>query len=249
MLFYSTCKFINLTNKRNFARIVVASNSLYEVNEMKKVGPALINIVLGILAISVIFANKEGYFIKSTRVSRVTESNILETKKEKKEIAEKENEEKDGQELVEEVLLTPSPNPIIYEGLTMDELSAKLDRSLHSTLSGYGSVFAKESLALGLDPYLSLAIVLHETGCKWNCSTLLKQCNNVGGMKGSPSCNGGSYKSFPTLEEGIRSYLNNLYYNYYQAGLTTPELIGPKYAESPSWVSNVNSYINEIRLS
>mgnify|MGYP002511620479 CR=1 FL=1 len=33
--------------------------------------------------------------------------------------------------------------------------------------------------------YLAVAIVLHETGCKWTCSKLVRECNNVGGMKGS----------------------------------------------------------------
>lgn len=223
---------------------------------MKKVGPALASIVIGVTAITVIFADKEGYFIQSINPSKVTESNQVEIKKEQKgetkktlEVSNQEETPKVENEVVEEVVPTPTPEPIVYEGMTMNELGAKLNRSLGSTLAGYGNVFATESIALGLDPYLALAIVLHETGCKWNCSTLLKQCNNVGGMKGSPGCGGGSYKAFPTLEEGIRSYLDNLYNNYYRVGLTTPEAIGPKYAESTSWAANVHSYINEIRAN
>ncbi|MDD3341872.1 MAG: glucosaminidase domain-containing protein [Bacilli bacterium] len=222
---------------------------------MKKVGPALTSIVIGTLAIIVILTEGNGSLIQTTQSSKVTESNKMETKKEQKEV--KQNTEvvqKVELAKVEEVVTptptpepTPVPEPIVYDGLTENELGAKLNRSLNSTLSGYGSVFASQSLALGLDPYLALAIVLHETGCKWNCSTLLKECNNVGGMKGSPGCGGGSYKAFPTLEAGIRSYLDNLYNNYYRVGLTTPETIGPKYAESRTWVSNVQSYMSEIR--
>lgn len=136
---------------------------------------------------------------------------------------------------------------IVYDGLTLEELSAKLDRSLNSTLSGKGSTFASYSIELGLDPYLALAIVLEETGCKWGCSALVRECNNVGGMKGAPGCWGGSYKAFPTLDEGIKGYLDNLYYNYYAKGLTTPELINPIYAENPAWAGNVNNYINQIK--
>ena len=99
---------------------------------------------------------------------------------------------------------------------------------------------------MGIDPYLAVAISMHETGCKWNCSRLVKACNNVGGMKGSPGC-GGAYASFPTLDEGIRAYMNNLYKNYTSKGLTTPEAMGPKYAGSSTWASNVRSYMNEIR--
>ena len=130
--------------------------------------------------------------------------------------------------------------------LSYDELVAKLNRSLNSTLAGKGDSFAKYATELGIDPYLAVAIVLHETGCKWNCSTLLKQCNNVGGMKGSPGCNGGSYKAFPTLDEGIRAFMTNLYNNYYAKGLTTPETIGPKYAASTTWASQVRAYMREI---
>lgn len=130
--------------------------------------------------------------------------------------------------------------------LSYDELVAKLNRSLNSDLAGKGESFAKYATELGIDPYLAVAIVLHETGCKWNCSTLLKQCNNVGGMKGSPGCNGGSYKAFSTLDEGIRAFMNNLYKNYYAQGLTTPETIGPKYAASTTWASQVRAYMSEI---
>ena len=132
------------------------------------------------------------------------------------------------------------------ESLSYDELVAKLNRSLNSTLAGKGDSFAKYATELGIDPYLAVAIVLHETGCKWNCSTLLKQCNNVGGMKGSPGCNGGSYKAFSSLDEGIKAFMNNLYKNYYAQGLTTPETIGPKYAASSTWASKVRAYMREI---
>lgn len=136
---------------------------------------------------------------------------------------------------------------IVYDGLTLTELSNKLEKSLNSDLSGKGKLFASYSLDLGLDPYLAVAIVLQETGCKWDCSQLVKQCNNVGGIKGAPGCWGGSYKAFPTLDEGIKGYLDNLYYNYYSKGLTTPELINPIYAESKTWASKVNYYISEIK--
>ena len=138
---------------------------------------------------------------------------------------------------------------IVYDGLTLDELSEKLNRSLNSTISGYGSLFASKSIELGLDPYLAVAIVLHETGCSWGCSELVNQCYNVGGQKGAPGCWGGSYKAFNSMEEGINAYLENLYYNYYAIGLTTPETINPKYAESTAWASRVNAYIEKIKAA
>lgn len=140
-------------------------------------------------------------------------------------------------------------NNIVYNGMTMEGLTEKLNRSLTSTLSGTGYLFARKAIELGLDPYLSIAIVLHETGCTWDCSTLVKQCNNVGGMKGYPTCGNGSYKYFPTLEEGINGYMDNLYNNYVAIGLTTPELMNSKYAASPTWATQVNRYIDKIKAS
>ena len=129
----------------------------------------------------------------------------------------------------------------------MGELAEKLNRSLNSTISGKGYLIASYSLQLGIDPYMATAIILHETGCNGTCSSLVRECNNVGGQKGGPSCGGGAYKAYATLDEGIMGYLDNLYRNYYSYGLTTPETIGPKYAASTTWASQVNNYIALIR--
>ena len=146
----------------------------------------------------------------------------------------------------EEVNTVPV-DPIVYDNMTMTQLASKLDKSLNSTISSKGYLIASYSLQLGIDPYLATAIILHETGCNGTCSSLVQKCNNVGGQKGGPSCGGGAYKAYPTLDEGIKGYLDNLYRNYYSKGLNTPELIGPKYAASPTWVSKVNNYINLIK--
>ena len=146
----------------------------------------------------------------------------------------------------EEVSTVPV-DPIVYDGLTMGELADKLNRSLKSTISGKGYLIASYSLQLGIDPYMATAIILHETGCNGTCSRLVRECNNVGGQKGGPSCGGGSYKAYTTLDEGIMGYLDNLYRNYYSYGLTTPETIGPKYAASTTWASQVNNYIALIK--
>ncbi len=138
-------------------------------------------------------------------------------------------------------------DPIVYDGLTMNQLAEKLNRSLNSTISGKGYLIASYSLQLGIDPYMATAIILHETGCNGTCSALVRECNNVGGQKGGPSCGGGAYKAYATLDEGIMGYLDNLYRNYYAVGLTTVETIGPKYAASTTWASKVNNYIALIK--
>ena len=138
---------------------------------------------------------------------------------------------------------------IFYDVFKWYELRYNLDLNFKSTLKGKGRLFAEYSIELGLDPYLAVSIVLLETGCNWECSSLVKQCNNVGGIKGSPGCFGGSYKKFSSLDVGIKSFMDLLYNNYYAKGLTTPEKINPKYAESKTWAQKVNKYIEKIRAS
>lgn len=138
----------------------------------------------------------------------------------------------------------------VYDGLTLEELAAKIDRNLgDGYISGKGLLIANYCLEKGVDPYVATAIMLHETGCRSKCSGLVRQCNNVGGQKGSPGCGGGSYKSFPTLDDGIKGFINNLYKNYYSHGLTTVEQIAPKYAEGSAWPTKINWYVNIIKNS
>lgn len=165
----------------------------------------------------------------------------------------KQSEQKEV-EVIQSVLEVPMSlevvSNIVYDGMTKEELGAKLNRSLKSTLSGYGDKFADLSLEYGVDPYVAVAIVLLETGCNsGRCSSLVRTCNNVGGMKGNPGCGGGSYARFSSLENGIEAFIKNLSLNYYQRGLTTVELIGKKYAESNTWATKVNRYISKIKAN
>lgn len=133
---------------------------------------------------------------------------------------------------------------IVFDGMTLDELSEKIERSLANELSGYGSFIANYSLDKGVDPYLATAIMLHETGCTWGCSNLVKSCNNVGGMKGY-GC--GSYSYFSSLEEGIEKFIDNIYNNYYVYGLDTAYLMGSKYASDPKWSEKVSRHMEKIK--
>ncbi len=145
---------------------------------------------------------------------------------------------------IEIVTLKASSPEIVYDGMTMDQLAAKLDKSLSSNLEGYGHSFAKYSIEYGVDPYLAVAITLHETGCKWTCSSLVRNCNNVGGMRGQ-GCNG--WAAFESLDAGIEAMISNLSRNYVQKGLTTPDTIGPKYAMSQTWAGKITNYMNKIK--
>ena len=138
---------------------------------------------------------------------------------------------------------------IVYDGLTEQQLIDKINKFLSSSLKNKGELYVTYSLEKGVDPYLAVAISMHETGCKWNCSTLVKECNNVGGQVGGPLCNGGSYKKYDTLDEGIKGFIDNIAKNYVQKGLTTAEEMNSKYAADTSWAKKVNKYIDEIKES
>lgn len=178
-------------------------------------------------------------------------TNMIVKDTEVKEEVEKENL------LLKEVVMETAPASVIipprievYEGMTLEELGAKLDRNLGSDIvAGKGLYIATECINKGVDPYVATAILLHETGCKSRCSNLARSCNNFGGQKGSPSCNGGSYKRYNTMEEGLSGYIDNLARNYYSKGLDTVEKIGPKYAEGNTWVGKINWYVGQIRAN
>lgn len=153
--------------------------------------------------------------------------------------------EQADQQIQQKILEEQERSKIVYDNMTMEQLSAKLERSMNSTLNGKGELFATYSIKLGLDPYLALAIVLHETGCSYSCSGLVQTNNNIGGLKGS----NGKYLYFNTIDEGIKGYLDILYKRYYSKGLTTPELMNPVYAQSTTWASRVNWYIKKIKAN
>ncbi|MCI9280031.1 MAG: glucosaminidase domain-containing protein [Bacilli bacterium] len=205
---------------------------------------ALIAIFFGNLLLSAIVMNETKGINNSEPLLMndyllVDSSNNLEALMEKK-VSLFEDDQED--EVVEE--------PVVYLGMTLKELANKLDKNLKSTLTGYGMVFAKYSLKYEVDPYVALAIVLHETGCgSGRCSTLTSSCYNIGGMKGTNKCGSGPYARFRSLEAGIEAFFKNLSSNYYKKGLKTPEQIGKKYAESSTWASRIRFYVNQIQNS
>ena len=230
------------------------------------IGLVVISLATGVLFATNVYNHKtfknienveqkeKSYSIKTVAKEYVPEKLVFLNTQPKEETAtEEENstpleipKEEEKEETKEEVVV--ETDPIVYDGLTLKELTAKLDRNMNSTISGMGYIYASYALEIGIDPYLALAITLHETGCKWECSALVKDCNNVGGQKGGPVCRNG-YKKYDTLEEGIKGYMDNIKKNYYDYGLTTPETMNSKYAASTTWAEKVNKYIDIIKAN
>ena len=208
--------------------------------------------MVGILMISIglmIDQNGETYStfnIKEFDIKNMAASASLLTKDEKKEEAPETNL------LLSEVVMETAPAAIIipprievFEGMTLEEIAAQLEKTLKNDVSGKGMVIAKKCIELGVDPFIATAIIMHETGCgQSQCSSLARNCYNFGGQKG-PGC--GAYRRYYSVDEGLEGMINNLYKNYYAYGLTTVEAIGPKYAEGDTWVGKINWYVNKIR--
>ena len=130
----------------------------------------------------------------------------------------------------------------VYNGMTIEELSVKLNKSLKGVLANQGYLLATRCIELGIDPYLAVAIMLHETGCNASCSRLATVNYNVGGMRGNSG-----WQKFDSIEDGINGFLNNLYKNYYKVGLDTPEKMANKYAGgSTTWAGRIRSYMKNI---
>ncbi len=142
------------------------------------------------------------------------------------------------------------PRVEVYEGQTLEELAARLNRHLgNDIVAGKGELIATESINKGVDPYIVVAIIAQESGCTGSngCSNLARYCYNFGGQKGKPSCNGGAFRQFDTVDEGLVGLINNLSKNYFALGLTTPETIGPKYCEGNEWAGHITWFVNKIR--
>lgn len=131
--------------------------------------------------------------------------------------------------------------------ITVQELDQKLKGK--GVFDGKAAAFIESGTKYKVDPVLVTAIALHETG--QGTSNALRTKNNPGGLMGS---NG--LMVFPTLAAGIDKMTSNLYENYISQGLTTPELIGPKYApigasNDPTglnryWIPTVTKYVNDL---
>ncbi|MEG2229745.1 MAG: glucosaminidase domain-containing protein [Bacilli bacterium] len=203
---------------------------------MEQTKKLLILVVITIAGISLNHINNKN--VVSNQIKKTTDNTIDLIKN----IKETKIEEPTNENLSSPVVYE---DPVLYEGLTKDQVVDKASRMLNGSLTGTSDFFVSYSIEKGVDPLMAIAIVLQETGCYWgNCSSLVNDCYNVGGMMGS---NG--YMCFSSLEEGIRAYIDNLYNNYVSYGLSTPYTMNSKYAADPLWAERVTAYIERIKAA
>ena len=202
----------------------------------------IITSFVGVMMISIGLVLQEKSINSFKMDSLATNTNLIIKRKEN-------NIEREDIQLLKEIKVETTNASLlrqeVFEGMTIDELAEKINRTLKNEISGQGYTIANKCIELGVDPYITTAIIMHETGCGQNsCSNIARNCFNFGGQKGS-GC--GAYKRYNSIEEGLEGMITNLYKNYYAYGLNTVEAIGPRYAESTTWVGKINWYVNKIR--
>ena len=136
--------------------------------------------------------------------------------------------------------MVTSSDAIAFEGKSIAEVGEVLNKTLGGVLSGWGETIARLSMEKGMDPYLLSAISVHETGN--GTSSAARNKYNFGGIM----CSSGLCR-YSSVEDGIVSFVNVVYNNYYSKGLTTAESMNKKYAASSSWATKVNSWYNTIK--
>lgn len=214
----------------------------------------IVSLVLAIvgffmIAVAVFLQNDKSFSVEEVDIKNIASSTNMYVKDT--------NNRENTKSVFEEVEMETTPVAVVipprtevFEGFTLEELGAKIDRNFGDEyIAGKGELIASYCIEKGVNPYIATAIILHETGCGRNCSQLVKVCNNVGGQKGSPRCGNGSFKRFDTLNDGIKGFVDNLYKNYYAYGLTTVEQIAPKYAEGNTWAGKITWFVEKVKNS
>ena len=135
-----------------------------------------------------------------------------------------------------------------YNGEDSKKIINKLEKFLKKTeLEGYGEYIVSSSLKKDINPYLIAGIIMENTNCKVECSIIVKSCNNVGDLNGSPGCFGGKYKKYDYLEDSIDDLVDYIHDKFIDNDLTTPNAIYKKYGKDATWAYKVNSYMDKIK--
>ena len=135
-----------------------------------------------------------------------------------------------------------------YDGESIETIGQKMNKIFDKTqLEGLGEFIAKTSINKSVNPYLIGGIILESTNCKYDCSVLLKQCNNVSGYKDSPGCFGGSYKKYNTKEDSITDLVSRISKDFYTKDVQTPLKMFKSYGKDEVWAFKVNRYMDELK--
>lgn len=135
-----------------------------------------------------------------------------------------------------------------YNGESIETIGKKMESLFKQTdLEGLGEHVSRLSITKSVNPYLIGGIILENTNCRIDCSILLKQCNNVSGLKGTPGCFGGNYKYYNTKEDSVSELVNFISKSYPNLDMQQPYKMYKSYGKNETWAFKVNKYMEELK--
>ena len=135
-----------------------------------------------------------------------------------------------------------------FNGESIEVIGKKIDKYCSKTpLDGYGETIARASIRKSVNPYLISGIILESTNCKVECSVIFKECNNVSGIKGTPGCFGGTYKSYTKIDDAITDIVNEISKNFYTLEMQAPYKMYKNYGKTSSWAFKVSNFMDAIK--
>ena len=137
-----------------------------------------------------------------------------------------------------------------FNGESIEQISNKFEKIFNDTyLSGYGEYMVKNSILKSVNPYLIGGIILESTNCRVDCSILLKQCNNVSGMreKNGSGCFGGTYRQYKSIEDGISDLIKKISTDYYDVEMQSPNKMYQSFGKDGVWAFKVSKHMEDLK--
>jgi hypothetical protein len=156
-----------------------------------------------------------------------------------------------GRDTDKESTLPSEPKPIIvneWNGEKKDAIASKLEKYYKDTyLEGYGEKITASAINRNVDPYLIASIIYVNSKCSVECQPFVRMCNNAGGTSGNPSCLGGRYKKYKTIDESFDDLVIYIKDNFVSKDISNPYEMYKKYGKDAAWAYSVNKYYGMIK--
>ena len=130
----------------------------------------IVSLVLAIvgffmIAVAVFLQNDKSFSVEEVDIKNIASSTNMYVKDT--------NNRENTKSVFEEVEMETTPVAVVipprtevFEGFTLEELGAKIDRNFGDEyIAGKGELIASYCIEKGVNPYIATAIILHETGC------------------------------------------------------------------------------------
>ena len=135
-----------------------------------------------------------------------------------------------------------------YNGESVEKIIEKMKKFFVETpLEGYEENIVNVSVRNNVNPYLVSAIILESTSCKYNCTVIFNECNNVSSTKGKPGCFGGSYRLYDSVEDSIKDLVESIK-SKFSEDEQIPNKMYSKFDRNAIWAFKVNKYMDEIKV-